>query len=86
MAGIAAAWKYGCRFQLYVKGIIAALHIELQFNVYCLFSLSLRSWRVQDMGLMNYNYPTAIKGTMNLAKHRSAERYLLVQQLACFNV
>jgi hypothetical protein len=32
---------------------VAALNIEPQCNVYCLFSLSLRFWRVQNMGGMN---------------------------------
>jgi hypothetical protein len=47
---------------------VAALNIELQCNSFCLFAVSLRFWRVQYTGVMNYDIPTAIKGTMNLAK------------------
>jgi hypothetical protein len=47
---------------------IAALNIELQCNIYCLFSLSLRFWRVQFMGVMNQKHLTAIKGKRDHAK------------------
>jgi hypothetical protein len=32
---------------------VAALNIELRCNIYCLFSLSLKFWRVKCMGVMN---------------------------------
>jgi hypothetical protein len=47
---------------------VAALNIEPKCNIHCLFSLSLRFWRVQSMGGMNWKRPTAIKGTMHHAK------------------
>jgi hypothetical protein len=47
---------------------IATLNIELQCNIYCLFSLSLRFWRVQFTGVMNNKPQTAIKGKMDHAK------------------
>jgi hypothetical protein len=36
--------------------------------MYCLFSLSLRVWRVKYLGVMNSKRPTAIKSTINHAK------------------
>jgi hypothetical protein len=47
---------------------VAALNIEPWCNIYCLFSLSLRFWRVQYMGGMNWKRPTAITGSVNHAK------------------
>jgi hypothetical protein len=49
-------------------GTVVALNIELQCNIYCLFSLSLRFRGVQYMGVMSQKRPTAIKGTMKHAK------------------
>jgi hypothetical protein len=46
---------------------VAAPHIELQCNIYFLFSLSLSFWRVQYMGDMNKKRPTAVQGAMNHA-------------------
>jgi hypothetical protein len=34
-------------------GSVVVLNIELQCNMYCLFSLSLSFWRVQCMGVIN---------------------------------
>jgi hypothetical protein len=39
---------------------VAALNVELRCNISCLFSLSLRFWRVQHMGEMNEKRPNAI--------------------------
>jgi hypothetical protein len=47
---------------------VAALNIEPWCNIYCLYSLSLRVWRVQFMGGMNWKRPTAIEGTMEHGK------------------
>jgi hypothetical protein len=47
---------------------VEALNIEPECNIYCLFSLSLRVWRVQYMGVMNLKRPTAIIDTLNPAK------------------
>jgi hypothetical protein len=47
---------------------VAALNIALQFNIYCLCSLSVSFWRVHYVGAMNKKRPHAIKGTKNHAK------------------
>jgi hypothetical protein len=37
----------------FFEGTVAVLNIELQCNIYCLVSLSLRFWRVPYLGVMN---------------------------------
>jgi hypothetical protein len=51
-----------------VSSTVAALNIETWCNMYCLFALFLRFWRVKSMGGMNLKRPTAIEGSMNHAK------------------
>jgi hypothetical protein len=35
------------------KNTVVALNIEVQCNIFCLYSLSLRFWGVQYMGVLN---------------------------------
>jgi hypothetical protein len=52
----------------HVRHTVAALNIEPWCNIHCLFSLSLRFWRVLYMVGMNKKRPTAVIGTLNHAK------------------
>jgi hypothetical protein len=67
---------------------VVALNIEYSAIFSAIFPLSLRFWRVQYTGVTNWNYPTAIKGTMNLARTSFGREILageirsLVQYLA----
>jgi hypothetical protein len=63
-------WRSCCKYLLH---IVAA---QQQCNIYCLFSRSLRFWRVQYMGVMNLKRPGVIKGTMTHAKKSSSTEIL----------
>jgi hypothetical protein len=58
---------------------IVRLTIEPKCNIYCLCSVSLRFWGVQNMGVMNKKSPTAIKDTMKHQQASLAQRCSLVQ-------